>query len=118
MADPNAAKNDKKRLIVILESATLETVKSGNKKDASYHLLNCDDHSGILKRANREVAEMRPDITHQCLLTLLDSPLNKAGRLQVFIHTQKNVLIEVNPHTRIPRSFQRFAGLGGTHNLL
>lgn len=42
---------------------------------------------------------------------LLDSPLNKAGRLQVFIHTNKNVLIEVNPHTRIPRTFKRFSGL-------
>jgi len=29
------------------------------------------------------------------LLTLLDSPLNKAGKLQVYIHTEKNVLIEV-----------------------
>ena len=60
----------------------------------------------------------------QCLLTLLDSPLNKAGKLQVclpsmicssvtcmyccllsssrqvFIHTRDNVLIEVNPYGR------------------
>lgn len=41
----------------------------------------------------------------------MDSPLNKAGLLQVYIHTQKNVLIEVNPHIRIPRTFKRFAGL-------
>jgi rRNA small subunit pseudouridine methyltransferase Nep1 len=56
---------DQKRLIVVLENATLETVKAGNKKDASYHLLNCDDHHGILKKSGRDVAEMRPDITHQ-----------------------------------------------------
>ena len=31
----------------------------------------------------------------QCLLTLLDSPLNKAGLLQVYIHTARGVLIEV-----------------------
>lgn len=31
--------------------------------------------------------------------------------MQIFLHTQKNVLIEVNPHTRIPRTFKRFAGL-------
>jgi len=42
---------------------------------------------------------------------LLDSPLNKAGLLQVYIHTAKNVLIEVNPHVRIPRTFKRFCGL-------
>jgi rRNA small subunit pseudouridine methyltransferase Nep1 len=49
----------------------------------------------------------------QCLLTLLDSPLNKAGLLQVYIHTAKGVLIEVNPGVRIPRTFKRFSGLMG-----
>lgn len=49
----------------------------------------------------------------QCLLTLLDSPVNKAGRLQVYIHTAKGVLIEVNPSVRIPRTFKRFCGLMG-----
>ena len=44
---------------------------------------------------------------------LLDSPLNRAGLLQVYIHTDKNVLIEVNPQTRIPRTYKRFAGLMG-----
>jgi rRNA small subunit pseudouridine methyltransferase Nep1 len=47
----------------------------------------------------------------QCLLTLLDSPLNKAGKLQIYIHTAKGVLIEVSPTVRIPRTFKRFAGL-------
>lgn len=37
--------------------------------------------------------------------------MNKAGRLQIFIHTAKGVLIEVNPSVRIPRTFKRFAGL-------
>lgn len=41
----------------------------------------------------------------------MDSPLNRAGMLQVYIKTEKNVLIEVNPQTRIPRTFKRFAGL-------
>lgn len=44
---------------------------------------------------------------------LLDSPLNRAGLLQVYIHTERNVLIEVNPSTRIPRTFDRFCGLMG-----
>ena len=51
------------------------------------------------------------DFFAQMLLTLLDSPLNKAGKLQVYIHTEKNVLIEVHPSIRIPRTFKRFAGL-------
>lgn len=45
---------------------------------------------------------------------LLDSPLNRAGLLQVYVHTNNNVLIEINPQTRIPRTFKRFAGLMGT----
>ncbi|RKP11825.1 Nep1-domain-containing protein [Piptocephalis cylindrospora] len=104
-------KEEAARLIVILESASLETYKVGKSKDARYQLLNCDDHQSILRRLNRDITDSRPDITHQCLLTLLDSPLNKAGRLQVYIHTGKGVLIEVNPHVRIPRTFKRFSGL-------
>jgi len=96
-----------KRLIVVLESAHLETVKSGK----GFGLLNVDEHVGILRKLNKDFTQARPDITHQCLLMLLDSPLNRAGLLQVFIHTANNVLIEVNPQTRIPRTFSRFAGL-------
>ena len=46
---------------------------------------------------------------------LMDSPLNRAGLLQVYVHTAKNVLIEINPQTRIPRTFDRFCGLMGMH---
>ncbi|XP_014483947.1 PREDICTED: ribosomal RNA small subunit methyltransferase NEP1 [Dinoponera quadriceps] len=100
-------KNQEKRLIVILEQAQLESVKNGN----SFELLNCDDHPAIYKKYNRDPGSCRPDITHQCLLMLMDSPLNRAGLLQVYVHTEKNVLIEINPQTRIPRTFKRFAGL-------
>jgi len=96
-----------KRLIVILEKAQLETAKIG----PSFELLNSEDHVGFLKKKGRDPADYRPDITHQSLLMLLDSPLNRAGFLQVFVHTAAGVLIEVNPQTRIPRTFKRFAGL-------
>ena len=46
-------------------------------------------------------------------MMLLDSPLNRAGLLQVYIHTERNVLIEVHPQLRIPRTFDRFCGLMG-----
>ncbi|KAM6214832.1 ribosomal RNA small subunit methyltransferase NEP1 [Rhynchocyon petersi] len=95
------------RLIVVLEGASLETVKVGK----TYELLNCDKHKSLLLKNGRDPGEVRPDIAHQSLLMLMDSPLNRAGLLQVYIHTQKNVLIEVNPQTRIPRTFDRFCGL-------
>merc|ERR1712137_368601 len=58
-----------------------------------------------------DLADVRPDITHQCLMSLLDSPLNKAGKLLIYLHTSQNVLIEVHPSLRVPRTFKRFAGL-------
>jgi rRNA pseudouridine-1189 N-methylase Emg1 (Nep1/Mra1 family) len=36
--------------------------------------------------------------------------LFRAGLLQVYIRTSNNVLIEINPATRVPRTFKRFAG--------
>lgn len=107
--------------------------------DGLYTLLNTDDHQTVLKQLGRASGDARPDITHQvmrfaflhspptvtvlltrsdgllvqCLMTLLDSPLNKSGNLQVYIQTAKGVLIEVNPSVRIPRTFKRFSGLMG-----
>ncbi|KAK7976427.1 hypothetical protein PG989_014890 [Apiospora arundinis] len=114
--------NDKnsQRLIVVLSNASLETYKAshggaggrmGMQRDDKYSLLNSDEHIGVMRKMNRDISDARPDITHQCLLTLLDSPINKAGKLQIYIHTAKGVLIEVSPTVRIPRTFKRFAGL-------
>ncbi|KAI9676843.1 MAG: 18S rRNA pseudouridine methyltransferase [Caeruleum heppii] len=132
------AANDKdtQRLIVVLSHASLETYKASHggrngMRDEKYSLLNSDEHIGVMRKMNRDISDARPDITHQvcrrlslpasllampahlsqCLLTLLDSPVNKAGKLQIFISTAKGVLIEVSPTVRIPRTFKRFAGL-------
>ncbi|MCJ1338946.1 18S rRNA pseudouridine methyltransferase [Bachmanniomyces sp. S44760] len=108
---------DTQRLIVVLSNASLETYRAahggrnGTMKDEKYSLLNSDEHIGIMRKMQRDISDARPDITHQCLLTLLDSPVNKAGKLQIYIHTAKGVLIEVSPTVRIPRTFKRFAGL-------
>lgn len=63
------------------------------------------------KRDRKGKIQDRPDIVHQCLLTLLDSPLNKTGKLRIYVHTTNNVLIEVNPAARLPRTSNRFNGL-------
>ena len=105
--DYNMYNKLKKKLIIILEGASLEL---GNIKK-NPQILNCDDHYKIIKSMKKKLEEFRPDIIHQCLLNLFDSPLNKVGLLQVYIHTNKNILIEINPKTRIPRTFKRFSGL-------
>ncbi|ERM99248.1 ribosomal RNA small subunit methyltransferase NEP1 [Amborella trichopoda] len=98
----------KSGIIFVLERASLEVAKVGK----TYQILNCDDHATYLKKKNRDPAAYRPDIIHQALLAVLDSPLNKAGRLKaVYVQTEKNVLIRVNPHVRIPRTIKRFCGL-------
>ena len=102
-----SAKRGKAKLIVVLVKSSLETIQSKR----GYELVTADSHKSLLLRLKADPSAYRPDITHQALLTLLDSPLNKAGLLQVYVQTEKNVLIEVNPSIRIPRTFPRFAGL-------
>ena len=92
---------------MVLEHANLETAKTKR----GIELINCDDHQRLITKMKKSFEDYRPDVTHQCLLSLLDSPLNKAGLLQVYIRTFKNVLIEINPQIRIPRTFKRFSGL-------
>ncbi|ESR34902.1 ribosomal rna small subunit methyltransferase nep1 [Citrus sinensis] len=95
-------------VIFVLEKASLEVAKVGK----SYQILNSDDHSNFLRRNNKNPADYRPDIVHQALLSILDSPLTKAGRLQaVYVRTDKGVLFEVKPHVRLPRTYKRFAGI-------
>jgi len=97
-----------RRVVVVLEQCALELVQP---RKGAVELLNCDDHKGIVVKNGKNIADCRPDITHQCLMTLLDSPLNKAGKLLIYLHSAQNVLVEVHPSLRIPRTFRRFAGL-------
>ncbi|KAL7056474.1 hypothetical protein AAHC03_020748 [Spirometra sp. Aus1] len=107
--DPDVSTSNGRKVVVLLDQASIETVKAAGGKE--YQLLNPDKHKDRILKFGRDVSAIRPDITHQCLLMLLDSPLNRMGMLKVFIRTQKNILIEVNPKTRIPRTFDRFSGL-------
>jgi rRNA small subunit pseudouridine methyltransferase Nep1 len=107
--DSSNKKQRQEPIIVLLDQASLETVKN---KRGMYELLNCDDHRDLCKnKLRKDPNSFRPDILHQELLALLDSPLNKAGLLRVYIATTKKVLIQVHPSIRIPRTYKRFAGL-------
>ncbi|MBA0743480.1 hypothetical protein Gogos_006150, partial [Gossypium gossypioides] len=84
----------------------------GCKLLRSFQLLNSDDHANFLRKNNNNPADYRPDVTHQALLSIPDSPINKARRLQVvYVRTEKGVLFEVKPHVRIPRTYKRFSGI-------
>ncbi|CAN6460802.1 unnamed protein product [Victoria cruziana] len=95
-------------VVFVLEKASLEFASVGK----TYQLLNSDDHVSFFKKHNLDPGAYRPDITHQALLAILDSPLNKSGRVQaLFVHTEKGVLIQVNPQVRLPRTYKRFSGV-------
>lgn len=53
----------------------------------------------------------RPDIVHTTLLVVMESILNKEGRLQVWVHTQDDRVIWIRPDTRLQRAQHRFFGL-------
>ena len=98
---------DDRRITVVLVRASLETIRTRR----GYELATADTHKALLNKHRADPALYRPDIAHHALLTLLDSPLNKAGLLRVFVQTERNVLISVHPAIRLPRTFPRFCGL-------
>jgi len=73
-------------------------------------LDNALHHSAMKKLKNSE-KRGRPDIAHLCLLNALGSPLNKVGKLRLFMHTSNNKLFEFNSEIRIAKNFNRFKGL-------
>lgn len=102
-----SSSSNKAKLIVILEQALLELSPSKHSPE----IMNGDDHLKHLKAQKKAPSDYTPELVHQSLLSLFDSPLNKAGHLQVYVHTKSKHLIEINPKCRIPRTYKRFIGL-------
>lgn len=92
-----------KRCIVVLEQCPLQSIQT----DKGYQLLS-DRHKNYHAKHKLDPADWRPDVVHQCLLHLQDSPLNRAGMLQVFLRTRKGVCIAVDPRLRVPRHMRLF----------
>ena len=69
-------------------------------------LLRGQTHLGSAFRVQRRRATTHLAIGHRPLYTRQDS----RHAMLVYIHREKNVLIEVSFHIRIPRTFKHFAG--------
>ncbi|OAG30314.1 rRNA small subunit pseudouridine methyltransferase Nep1 [Nematocida sp. ERTm5] len=89
---------------VVLQNANIEVINTKRGK-----FLLSSDMNEAKKRINRN--QYRPDILHQCLLILLDSPLNKSGQLEILIELTTKKIIKLNKSIRIPRVYNRFNGL-------
>jgi len=76
----------------------------------------------VLEKANLELAHSYPDessavhagenellVVHESLMACLDSPLNKAGMLKLYIHSKEEIVVQVHPACRVPRIFREFA---------
>lgn len=87
--------------VFVLQRASLQVAKLGKNRNSSsggsgLTVLNCDDHRRYLMRHKKDPAQYRPDIIHQALLALLDSPLNKAGKIKVPKHNINALLLSLH----------------------
>ncbi|MHA2213670.1 MAG: 16S rRNA methyltransferase [Candidatus Thorarchaeota archaeon] len=80
-------------------------------KKTSDLLLDQTYHGQAMTRLEDGEKRGRPDIAFLCLMTLLESPLCKAGQLSIHLHIQDGRVIKVNPDVRLPRNYDRFVGL-------
>lgn len=114
----------KRLLHIILADSELETIPEeiSNEppiqreaqeieKSPTDLILDSNYHHDSMKPLADSERRGRPDIAHVCLLSALESPLNKEDLLKIHIHTRHDKVIEIEPHTRIPRSYNRFIGL-------
>ncbi|KAF7684505.1 Ribosomal RNA small subunit methyltransferase NEP1 [Astathelohania contejeani] len=99
------------KITFIIEKAHLSGQSQSLLRKPRFNYYETERSRKMQKKGRPHVSPERSDITHQCLMTLLDSPLNKAGKLRIYVRTVDNVLIEVNPAIRIPRTTSRFNGL-------
>lgn len=90
--------------------AVLKNARFRGKKPTEI-LLDKSLHYHAMRNLPDSEKRGRPDIVHVVLLESLSSPLSMEGKLQVFIHTYGDYVIEVSPETHIPRNYNRFVGL-------
>jgi len=95
-------------VLFVLEHAGLALGHVGKKSNT---LLCSQEHDQWCRSQNRDPARFRPDLVHQTLLAIMDSPLAKAGRVRCLVNTYRSRCIDIQPATRIPRTMKRFQGL-------
>jgi len=80
------------------------------KKPMQTMLERSIHHKAILKLENSE-KKGRPDILHTCLKIVSDSPVYRAGKLRVLVHTIGGKWIVPREKVRFPVTYGNFIGL-------
>ena len=81
------------------------------RKKPGQLMLDQTHHGRAMTRLDGKEKRGRPDITFLSLLSILETPLCKAGLLTVHLHLIDGRVIEINPNVRLPRNYDRFIGL-------
>ncbi|WP_457612145.1 16S rRNA (pseudouridine(914)-N(1))-methyltransferase Nep1 [Methanocaldococcus sp.] len=100
---------------IILANSALELIPKEIKKIRSkvykYDILDSNYYYRFMNKLKDKERRGRPDIVHISLLTILDSPINHEGLLNIYVHTYDNKVLYINPKTRLPRNYFRFLGV-------
>ncbi len=81
------------------------------ERDAAKILLDRSFHHAAMERLRDSEKRGRPDLVHGALLSATGTPLYLEGKVELFVHTYDDVVVEIAPKTRIPKSYLRFRGL-------
>lgn len=97
----------------MIDDYSIRKMAKDRGKRASEMILDSNYMHGAISRTfpGKENRLGRPDIIYILLNVALESILNKEGKLRIFVHTKNDLVISVNPITRVPKSYNRFIGL-------
>jgi rRNA small subunit pseudouridine methyltransferase Nep1 len=95
---------------IVMERCVLNSARA-RSKDPKKMILDASHHHPAFGKLPDGDRRGRPDIVHLSLLLCLDSDVNAARKLKIFVHTRNDDVIAVNPETRLPPNYIRFIGL-------
>ncbi|KAH0474931.1 MAG: uncharacterized protein KVP18_003956 [Porospora cf. gigantea A] len=88
----------------VLEGCSLRPIQRGS----SCVLMTIDKFETLA--AKKSLGSLRPELVHQALLAVVDSPLCKAGAVkQILLLTDDGKILNVNPQYRVPRTYAKFS---------
>lgn len=100
--------------LVPRELASLKEIQAHarrRRKKPGQLMLDQTLHGRAMTRLDGMEKRGRPDIAFLSLLSILETPLCKAGLLTVHLHLVDGRVIEIKPDVRLPRNYDRFVGL-------
>ncbi|KAH0475182.1 MAG: hypothetical protein KVP17_003835 [Porospora cf. gigantea B] len=88
----------------VLEGCSLRPIQRGS----SCVLMTIDKFETLA--AKKCLGCLRPELVHQALLAVVDSPLCKAGAVkQILLLTDDGKILNVSPQYRVPRTYAKFS---------